>query len=81
MQVKSVVIIYTSQNNKPLHHVVGSPMNPHYGCLPVLSWIVNLSSLGTTAQNIDMKKVGALLAADYDEILSNHLMSYQLRNV
>ena len=29
--VKSVVIIYTSQNNKPLHHVVGSPMNPHYG--------------------------------------------------
>ena len=29
--VKNVVIIYTSQNNKPLHHVVGSPMNLHYG--------------------------------------------------
>ena len=25
-----MIKVYTSQNNKPLHHVVGSPMNPHY---------------------------------------------------
>ena len=25
---KSVIIMYTSQNNKALHHAVGSPMNP-----------------------------------------------------
>ena len=31
--VKSVFLIYTSQNNKPLHHTVSSPMNPHYGGL------------------------------------------------
>ena len=28
--VKSVIIIYTSQNNKPLHGPVGSPKNPNY---------------------------------------------------
>ncbi|CAH3035742.1 unnamed protein product [Porites lobata] len=28
-----VIIIYTSQNIKPLHYAVGSPMNRHYGGL------------------------------------------------
>ena len=28
-----VIIIYTSQNIKPLHRAVGNPMNPHYGGL------------------------------------------------
>ena len=27
---KSVIIIYTSQNDKPLHGLVGSPKNPNY---------------------------------------------------
>ena len=31
--VKSVFLIYTSQNNKPLHHTVSSPMNRNYGGL------------------------------------------------
>ena len=30
-QGNRVIITYTSQNIKPLHRVVGSPMNPHYG--------------------------------------------------
>ena len=44
--VKSVIIIYTSQNNKPLHHAVGSPMNPHYTeVLLILTWLSSCCSL------------------------------------
>ena len=44
--VKSVIIIYTSQNNIPLHHAVGSPMNPHYTeVLLILTWLSSCCSL------------------------------------
>ena len=36
--VKSAIIIYTSQNFKPLHRAGGSLVNPHYGCLVITSW-------------------------------------------
>ena len=34
---KSVIIIYSSQNIKPLHRAVGSPISSHYGSL-VWEW-------------------------------------------
>ena len=44
--VKSVIIIYTSKNNKPLHHAVGSPMNPLYiEVLLILTWLSSCCSL------------------------------------
>ena len=37
--VKSVIIMHTSQKNKPLHHTVGSLINPEYlGILLLIGW-------------------------------------------
>ena len=76
--VKSVFLIYTSQNNKPLHHTVSSPMNPIMGVLSstklgliTLSWASKNAERGRLRNYWKTTEFWSQVTIPHDEHLLN----------